>query len=157
MAVIRGLKGIVKVPVNFKLLSDEDEVLEISFNAHFERRTRSKAKDAQSEHSKSMNRIMKLVADLEALKAEADAKGKELSDKKVDAIGKKIEAENEKSDRYFRDALVGWDSLKDDEYQDTPFSVEDKEALFDSQPYYDAIYKAYRQADGSIVEVLEKN
>jgi hypothetical protein len=148
MALIKGLTDVVKVPVEFTLLTDEDEPIEIKFLAHFKRKTRSELKERSSE---AQQKLKKLHTNVNMLrKLDQDSEEFRQTEQVIQNLSNEI-------DQVIFDALIGWTGLEDSDGNHAEFNEENKAALFDSPPYFEAIRQAYVYADGNYEGLVAKN
>ncbi len=147
MSMLRGAKGLVKVPVTVELVDDGKDI-EVKFIAIFNRMTKIKAKEIRRVLRDVQVQIDVLAAeegnlDLSALK---DIERKKAISDELDALIDTLELP-------LADNLIGWEDLKGEDDNPVKFDNENKEEMLALTPYFDALQLAFRDATGKRSEI----
>jgi len=147
MSLLRGAKGLVKVPVKVELVDDGEEI-EVKFIAIFNRMTKPKAKGIR----RILRNLQIKVDILSAEELSLDLTKKPDIKRKND-IALELDELIDELDKPLHDNLVGWENLAGEGGEPIPYSNEIKLDMLSLAPYYDALQSAFGDATGKRQEI----
>lgn len=147
MSVIRGAKGLVKVPVKVELVDDGEDI-DVEFIAIFNRMTKSKAKEIRR-----VLRDVQIKIDVLATEEGNLDLSKKDDVKRKNAIAAELDSLVDSLDAPLSENLVGWEALEGEDGKPVPFNEENKAEMLLLAPYYESLQIAFRDATGKRQEI----
>lgn len=140
------LKGGVRLPIKFEMLTEAGELFKVKFNVVFKRFTSSLKNERSKESRKLSKQIKKELARIE----EAGLTDENISDAdqvKLEGLLKKLE---DLPIKWMKSDILNWDGLRDMDESEVEYSKTELNELLDHRPFIDGFNQAWSKAHGGL-------
>lgn len=140
------LKGGVRIPIEFDMRDETDELFHVKFNVTFVRFTAS-LKNKRAKESKKISKAIQ--RELKRIEKE-DRTEDELSDEESAALEKLLADLAGLPIKWMKSDIIRWDGLRDMDDTEVKFSKTELNDLLEHTPFIDGFHQGWSDAHGGV-------